>query len=111
MLGSEQLYTAEQTRALDRIAITEHDIPGITLMSRAADAALRNLLATWPEPDAVTVLCGTGNNGGDGFLIADLAHKRGIRSVVLQVGDPAKISGDAALAREQARANGVHIEP
>ena len=95
MLGSEQLYTAQETRALDRTAIDEHGIPGITLMARAADAAFRNLLATWPDVAAVTVLCGTGNNGGDGFLIADLAHKRGIEVSVLQVGDPRKISGDA----------------
>ena len=111
MLGSEQLYTAAQTRELDRIAIEEHGILGITLMARAADAAFRHLLAAWPEPAAVTVLCGTGNNGGDGFLIADLAHKRRIPAKVLQVGDPAKISGDAALARGQAVANGVAIEP
>lgn len=111
MLGSEQLYTAGETRELDRTAIEEHGIPGITLMARAADAAFRQLLATWPELEAVTVLCGTGNNGGDGFLIADLVHKRGLPVTVLQLGDAAKISGDAALAREQAVANGVNIEP
>ena len=55
------------------------------------------------------VLCGTGNNGGDGFLMADLAHKRGIPVTVIQLGDPEKISGDALLARKQALANGVKI--
>lgn len=111
MLGSEWLYTAQQTRELDRAAIDGHGIPGITLMARAADAAFRNLLATWPAPESITVLCGTGNNGGDGFLVADLAHKRGITTTVLQVGDPARITGDAALAREQAQANGVALQP
>ena len=57
------------------------------------------------------MLCGTGNNGGDGFLIADLAHKRGIPTTVLQLGDPRKITGDALLARQQALANGVKITP
>ena len=107
----EALYTAEQTRALDRCAIDEHEIPGITLMSRAANAAFDCLINTWPDPELIQVLCGTGNNGGDGFLIADLAHKRGIKTVVLQVGDPQKISGDALLARNQAVANGVYIQP
>ena len=44
MLGTEKLYTAAQTRALDHCAIHEHHIPGITLMARAADAALDTCL-------------------------------------------------------------------
>jgi len=111
MLGTEKLYTAAQTRALDHCAIHEHHIAGITLMSRAADAAFRYLLATWPAPECLQVMCGTGNNAGDGFLIADLAHKRGIDVTVFQLGDAGKIGGDALLARRQALANGVKIEP
>ena len=109
MLGTENLYTAEQTRALDHCAIHEHNIPGITLMSRAAEVAFRYLLETWPEPETLQVLCGTGNNGGDGFLIADLAHKRGIETTVIQLGDPGKMGGDALLARQQALSNGVRV--
>ncbi|CAA0090636.1 Bifunctional NAD(P)H-hydrate repair enzyme Nnr [Halioglobus japonicus] len=111
MLGTEPLYTAAQTRALDHCAIHDYEIPGITLMSRAAEAAFRCLLEVWPEPECVTVLCGTGNNGGDGFLIADMAHKRGIAVTVIQLGEPEKIVGDALLARQQALANGVTIIP
>lgn len=111
MLGTEKLYTAEQTRALDRCAIEQHAIPGITLMARAAATAFRHLLESWPAPERLWVLCGTGNNGGDGFLIADLAHKRGIPVRVLQLGDATKIAGDARLAREQALAHGVLVEP
>lgn len=111
MLGSETLYTAQQTRALDHCAIAEHGIPGIRLMARAADALFRHLSARWPAPECVQVLCGTGNNGGDGFLLAELAHKRGIPVSVLQVGDPVKISGDALRAREAALASGVSILP
>jgi ADP-dependent NAD(P)H-hydrate dehydratase / NAD(P)H-hydrate epimerase len=106
----EALYTAEQTRALDHCAIADYGVPGITLMSRAAGAAFECMLGAWPEPEQLQVLCGTGNNGGDGFLIADLAHKRGIPVVVYQLGDPDKIGGDALLARQQALANGVPIE-
>jgi len=109
-LGTERLYTAAQSRELDRCAIRDYAIPGITLMSRAASAAFDALLRTWPDPERIQVLCGTGNNGGDGFLIADLAHKRGIPVNVLQLGDPAKIRGDALLARQQAQANGVPID-
>jgi ADP-dependent NAD(P)H-hydrate dehydratase / NAD(P)H-hydrate epimerase len=109
MLGTENLYTAEQTRALDHSAIHDYNIPGITLMSRAAEAAFRCLLETWPETERLQILCGTGNNGGDGMLIGDLAHKRGIKVTVYQLGDPDKIVGDAKLARQQALSNGVEI--
>jgi hydroxyethylthiazole kinase-like uncharacterized protein yjeF len=107
MLGTEPLYTAAQVRALDHCAIHDHHIPGITLMARAAEAAFRYLLQAWPEPGCIQVLCGTGNNGGDGFLLADLAHKRGFDVAVIQLGDAGKIRGDALLARQQALANGV----
>ncbi len=103
------LYTAQQTRALDRCAIQDHGIPGITLMARAAAAAWDILLQHWPQPERLQVLCGTGNNGGDGYLLADIAHKRGLPVSVLQLGDPAKIAGDALLARRQALANGVEV--
>ncbi|QFU74570.1 NAD(P)H-hydrate dehydratase [Halioglobus maricola] len=109
--NADPLYTAEQTRALDRCAIEGAGIPGITLMSRAAHAAVEAMLDLWPEPEQLQVLCGTGNNGGDGFLVADIAHKRGIPVVVYQLGDAAKVSGDALLAREQALANGVAVQP
>jgi ADP-dependent NAD(P)H-hydrate dehydratase / NAD(P)H-hydrate epimerase len=111
MLGTETLYTAAQTRVLDHCAIHDHHIPGITLMSRAAEAAFQCLMEAWPEPECVQILCGTGNNGGDGFLMADLAHKRGIKVIVYQLGDSQKIAGDAALARQQAFSNGVKIVP
>ncbi|MFV8819113.1 NAD(P)H-hydrate dehydratase [Haliea sp. E17] len=108
--GLQAIYTAEQTRALDRAAISDGQLPGITLMGRAAHAAFECLLAAWPSPARLQVLCGTGNNGGDGFLLADIAHKRGIPTVVLQLGDPQKIAGDALQARQQAESNGVTIQ-
>ena len=111
MLGTEKLYTAAQTRALDKAAIEGHGVPGIRLMARAARATFEALLELWPEPECVQVVCGTGNNGGDGFLVADLAHNRGIPAVVYQIGDPGKIRGDALEAREQAVADGVKILP
>jgi NAD(P)H-hydrate epimerase len=78
-------------------------------MSRAARSVFDALLDSWPDPERVQVLCGTGNNGGDGFLVADNAHKRGIPVTVWQLGDAAKIGGDAKIARDQALSNGVEI--
>ncbi len=106
-----QLYTAAQTRELDRVAIEEHGIAGIRLMGRAGKAALETLLEEWPAPERLSVFCGTGNNGGDGCVVAELALSRNIPVVVYQIGEPAKITGDAQLARQRALAAGVEIRP
>lgn len=103
----EALYSAEQTRALDARAIRELGIPGAILMSRAATAALSALLERWPQPGCLQVLCGSGNNGGDGYLLAEQAYKRGLSVAVWQLADPARLRGDAAAAWEQARGAGV----
>ena len=107
----KNLYTAAQVRALDRYVIDEHRIPGIQLMKRAGRAAFDVLLQRWPQPEHIHIVCGTGNNGGDGFIVAALAAERGIPVSVWQVGDGAKIAGDALLARRFAEQAGVAIEP
>src|SRR6056297_1409830 len=69
-MPTDLLYTAEQTRLLDTSAIEEASIPGRVLMSRAAAALHRCLVQRWPETDSVHVIAGSGNNGGDGWLLA-----------------------------------------
>lgn len=101
------LYRAAQVRELDRIAIQEFGIPGLTLMERAGRAAFEALRARWPMARHIVVLCGTGNNGGDGFVVARLAREAGLAVEVLQVGDPARIDGDARAAAQALRAAGV----
>jgi NAD(P)H-hydrate epimerase len=104
------LYSVDQVRELDRIAIQGRGIPGIRLMKRAGEAVLRALLKKWPSPDKITVYCGSGNNGGDGYIVAALARGRGIPVEVVQVAPAAKLSGDARRAYEFALAEGVVME-
>jgi NAD(P)H-hydrate epimerase len=101
------LYTAAQVRELDRIAIEEHGIPGGTLMERAGRAAFAALCRRWPRARSVGVLCGVGNNGGDGFVVARLAHEAGMAVSVYQVGDETRVRGDALRVREQMVAAGL----
>ncbi len=105
-----KLYTAAQSRELDRQAIEEHGISGIRLMSLAGRAAFQELLRRWPDPACLHIFCGAGNNGGDGFIVAELAAERGIPVTVYQLGDAARITGDAQEARVRALAAGVHID-
>lgn len=100
------LYTAAQVRELDRRAIEDHGVPGYTLMTRAGQAAFEVLRERWPEARCIGVLCGPGNNGGDGYVIARLAQGAGLTAWVLEAGDPARLKGDAARARADWQAAG-----
>jgi len=103
------LYCAEQVRELDRIAISEHGIPGITLMRRAGLAAFNELRRTWPNATRISVWCGVGNNGGDGYIVAGLAKQRNLKVQLIQVGDATKLKGDAKAAHDWASDAGVDI--
>jgi hydroxyethylthiazole kinase-like uncharacterized protein yjeF len=99
-----QFYAAAGVRELDRRAIAG-GIAGYALMQRAAAAAWRELLRRWPRARRVAILCGPGNNGGDGYEIARLARGAGLDVEVFQVGTvPAK--GEAAQARQAWLAGG-----
>jgi hydroxyethylthiazole kinase-like uncharacterized protein yjeF len=100
----DELYTAAQVRVLDRRAIAA-GTPGIVLMRRAAAAVLAELQCRWPSCKSVLVCCGGGNNGGDGYLFARLAHERGIGVTVLELGQ--SLVGDAATARQALIADGI----
>jgi ADP-dependent NAD(P)H-hydrate dehydratase / NAD(P)H-hydrate epimerase len=104
-----ELWTAAQVRELDRRAIEEHGIPGRELMERAGAFALDTLLARWPSTRAVTVVCGAGNNGGDGYVVARLARRAGLAVRALAVADPADLQGDAASACADFRGDGGEI--
>jgi NAD(P)H-hydrate epimerase len=100
------LYTTAQVRALDRRAI-DGGIAGIELMERAARAALDMLRRRWPQAQALCVVCGPGNNGGDGFLLAVLARNAGMRAHVVATSEHS--NGDAALARGRCVREGCQV--
>lgn len=94
------MYTAAQVRALDAAAIQQHGIPGFTLMQRAAEAAFEVLQAQWPTAKSVTVVCGAGNNAGDGYVLASLAQAAGLQTQVIALVAPKQLNGDAATAAQ-----------
>lgn len=86
--------TAAQMREIDRIAIEERGVPGLTLMERAGRAVAREALDRYQAESAI-ILAGKGNNGGDGFVAARLLHEAGVRCRVDLFADPDSLSGDA----------------
>jgi NAD(P)H-hydrate epimerase len=102
------LHTAEETRTLDA-ALMASGISSIALMKKAARAALETLLAHWQNPAAITVFCGSGNNGGDGYLLAALAQEKNISAHIIAVGSTEKFTPDTLQAHAYATQNGVTI--
>ena len=99
-----RVYTGAESRAFDSRAIDVFDIPGIRLMHRAGRATFRVLRERWPDARSITVVCGAGNNAGDGYVVAGLAKDAGLGVDILQVGDPGKLTGDALEAARFAQA-------
>jgi NAD(P)H-hydrate epimerase len=105
------LYSAAQCRQLDRLAGALPGISEALLMERAGAAAFALLRQRWPQAFRILVLCGTGNNGGDGFVVARLAHETGLAVKVLQLGDADRIDGAARAALEPLLATGIEPQP
>lgn len=108
------LYTAEQTRLLDKTAIEEACIPGFTLMKRAGRAVFAEIQKRWPDIKSLSVLCGGGNNGGDGFVIAALARLKGYEVQARYVGSDefaGQLRDEAREAWLWASGEGVRFQP
>jgi NAD(P)H-hydrate epimerase len=108
------IFTAAEMRALDARAIRELGILGPRLMDAAGSGAAA-LIASWHAPirrKAVVVVCGKGNNGGDGFVVARRLRARGATVRVLLVGRRGDVRGDAAdaLARWRGRTEEITTE-
>ncbi|WP_288132375.1 NAD(P)H-hydrate dehydratase [Microbulbifer sp.] len=103
----QKLYTAAAVQELDRLLISQQQIPGLTLMKRAGRAAFDRLRAHWPEVNRIQVFCGGGNNGGDGYVIAGLAAQRKLPVVVYTAVSPEKLTGDALEAYRFAEREGA----
>jgi len=115
------VLTREQCRAADRYAIEELGIPGVVLMENAGRNAadhiegwLRRLARKQTSRDPATgaqvcVVCGKGNNGGDGFVIARHLSNRGYTVAVDLAAEPASLTGDAAINYRIAEQMGIPI--
>ncbi len=104
------LYTAAGVRELDHIAISEKNIPGAELMERAGQAAFDVLRFKWPQARKITVICGAGNNGGDGYIVARLSHQAELDVNIIHIGDVTQLKGDAKTAAEKCQAVGLQAQ-
>jgi len=91
--------TRAQVREIDRRSIEKYHIPGVVLMENAARAAAQAACEMLNDPhDApVLILCGGGNNGGDGLAAARHLHNMGVRASIALTTDPARYAGEALI--------------
>ena len=110
-LGRPTRLTRDQARAVDRIAIERYRVPGIVLMenaSRSAADEADRLLPGDDRPARVLVLCGGGNNGGDGLAVARHLHNRRRAVLVGLTADPDRYAGDALINWRIVQAMALH---
>ncbi|MFD1158018.1 NAD(P)H-hydrate dehydratase [Roseovarius aestuarii] len=100
-----ELLTAAQMRAIEEAAIASGEVTGLELMERAGRGVVEAIFEEWPElaqtSHRAVVLCGPGNNGGDGFVVARLLKEWGWEVEVFLYGDPEKLPPDAKVNYER----------
>jgi hydroxyethylthiazole kinase-like uncharacterized protein yjeF len=93
-----KILSAEQMRDADRLTTERYGIPSLELMENAGCGVLSYLVSAYPDlrSKRIVILCGKGNNGGDGLAVARLLRQSGVSAVVLLFAEPSAMRGDAA---------------
>src|SRR5271154_5473189 len=100
------ILTADEMRAADSATVEQFGIASIHLMRHAGQAVARFVVREYSDHRRITVLCGKGNNGGDGFVAARALAASGRAVSVLLLGDPYELKGDAKKTFEE-----MHLVP
>jgi hydroxyethylthiazole kinase-like uncharacterized protein yjeF len=95
-----KIVSAAEMRAIDRATSERFCVPSLTLMENAGAAVAEHVRAFYGD-GKIVVVCGKGNNGGDGFVAARLLHQAGKKIEVILLADPAELRGDAATMYER----------
>ncbi|MGB6691334.1 MAG: NAD(P)H-hydrate epimerase, partial [Terracidiphilus sp.] len=95
------VLSAQEMQACDRATTERFGVPSIELMRAAATAVAAIARKHFPHARRITVLCGRGNNGGDGMMAARLLASAGMEVTTLLLGSPKDLKGDAALAWQE----------
>jgi len=92
-----KIVTAAEMREIDRVTTEKFGVPSLTLMENAGAAVAEQVLRFWHAGLRMVVICGKGNNGGDGFVVGRLLAEKKKHVEVVLLADPAELKGDAAV--------------
>ncbi len=106
-----KIVSAAEMREIDRATSERFGVPSLTLMENAGSAVARFVLSAYPQAERVGILCGKGNNGGDGFVVARNLVEAGRAVRVLLLSDPAELRGDAAAMFQKMQLQPLKIAP
>lgn len=104
------LYSCDQIRACEQLALNLYALDEQELMLRAGTEAFFFLQSQFPKERHIAVFCGAGNNAGDGYILAKLAHEHGLSVLVYQCKDIEDLPATAREAARQALAAGVECQ-
>lgn len=105
------IYQTLQIRECERLAEERFGMGGLIMMQRAGKAAFDFLQRRWPKAKKIAVFCGSGNNGGDGYVLALLAKQQGWDVTILQVGQTEARTENARHALKNCQAANMEIHP
>jgi len=91
-----KIVTSAEMREIDRVTSEKFGVPSLTLMENAGSAVADFALESYPSSKSFGVICGKGNNGGDGFVVARKLQEAGKEVRVLLLADGNDLRGDAA---------------
>jgi len=99
-----KILSATEMQTCDHVTTEQFGIPSIDLMRNAANSVATFVREHFPQAHRITILCGRGNNGGDGLMTARLLIESGLEATTLLLGEPEGLKGDAAQAWSELKA-------
>lgn len=105
-----KITTAAEMREIDRLTTKKYGVPSLMLMENAGSSVAQFILEHYPSAQRITIFCGKGNNGGDGFVVARRLHDAGRAAEVILLAPSSELKGDAAAMFEKLPTCAVCIE-
>lgn len=104
-----KILTAAEMQRIDRLTTERYGVPSLTLMENAGRGVVEFLAERFSPLDEqrVAIVCGRGNNGGDGMVVARLLREQGLQPRVVLLADPKSLKGDAAVNWERLAVSGA----
>src|SRR5215831_18454536 len=96
-----KIVSASEMREIDRVTSERFGVPSLTLMENAGASVAEFVQSSFSSKGVYGIICGKGNNGGDGFVVARKLHEIGRKIQVLLLIDPSELRGDAATNFEK----------